>query len=398
MKKLFSTTQSFTTFEDQSVNFVELFFDLVFVFSVTQIVGILHHGFSWESVGQSTLIFWLVWWAWTQFTWALNGADTTHSLIKLATLAATAITFFMAIAVPEAFGGRGLWFAAAYVLVRLIGILISQWASSHDVRRTRALRRFILISAGGFVAILLGGWLGGIAQYLLWGITIVIDMVASTFSAQQAEEDLSMHPEHFTERHGLFVIIALGETLIVAGSGIIGEAWTGPLLAVAMLAVGLTCALWWSYFHQAKPALDHALGAEEGLAQGKMATVVFSFLHFPMLLGVISFAYAIEEAIAHPSDPLSSTTLLAFALGLALFVGGMVLCQWRAKLGFRWPRTLAIGGTVATILLLVDVAPVVTLGIAFVGLVLIAFWEQVAGNSSLSVSRIDPAIGQSQSA
>ena len=113
MKKLFSTKQPFVTLEEQSVAFVELFFDLVFVFSVTQIVGILHHGFTRESVGQSTLIFWLVWWAWTQFTWALNAADTTHPWIKLATLAATAVAFFMAIAVPEAFGVRGLWFAFA---------------------------------------------------------------------------------------------------------------------------------------------------------------------------------------------------------------------------------------------------------------------------------------------
>lgn len=105
-----------TSPEDQSATFVELFFDLVFVFAVTQVVGLLHDGLTWASVGRAILVFWLVWWAWTQFTWTLNAADTTHPWIELGTLAATAAAFFMAIALPNAFAERALGFAAAYVL------------------------------------------------------------------------------------------------------------------------------------------------------------------------------------------------------------------------------------------------------------------------------------------
>src|SRR5688500_8944320 len=117
-------SKSIVSPEDQKVTFVELFFDLVFVFSVTQVVGLLHDGLSWIAVGQAILVFWLVWWAWTQFTWALNAADTTHHLVALATLAATAVAFFMAVVVPDAFQARALWFAIPYVLVRVIGLAL----------------------------------------------------------------------------------------------------------------------------------------------------------------------------------------------------------------------------------------------------------------------------------
>ncbi|MCH8246992.1 MAG: low temperature requirement protein A [Bacteroidetes bacterium] len=108
--------------EDQTVTFVELFFDLVFVFSVTQVVSFFHHGVSWSTAGSAVLVFWLVWWAWTQFTWALNAANTDHQHIQIAMLLATAIAFFMAIAVPDAFGNKALWFAIPYVMVRLVGL------------------------------------------------------------------------------------------------------------------------------------------------------------------------------------------------------------------------------------------------------------------------------------
>jgi low temperature requirement protein LtrA len=135
--------------ENQSVTFVELFFDLVFVFSVTQVVGLLHDGITPDAVGRSILVFWLVWWAWTQFTWALNAANTTHPVVELGTLFATAVAFFMAVALPEAFEGRGLWFAVPYVLVRSIGLTLYSWvARVADPAQHAAVRYFWLVSSG----------------------------------------------------------------------------------------------------------------------------------------------------------------------------------------------------------------------------------------------------------
>lgn len=370
------TKRPLATLEDQGVTFVELFFDLVFVFSVTQVVGILHHGLSWTAIGQAILVFWLVWWAWTQFTWALNLADTTHHQVELGTLVATAVAFFMSITVPEAFEERALWFSIAYVIVRAIGLVIYSWVTAEQDATTQAtIRTFTLLSLGGFAAVLLGGYLGGSAQYWLWGVAIVLDIAAAMVSVPKTEEGIRIHPDHFAERHGLFVIIALGESLIVAGSGVAGGAWSGPLLTVAVLAVSITCGLWWSYFHQAKPALDHALAASQKAARGQMARDVFSLIHFPLLLGIIAFAYTIEEVIAHPDEPLTFASRLALGLGLTLFAGGMVAALWRATGIILWPRMVVLAVTFAAILFVSGIAPFVTLMIAFVGIGAIAVLE-----------------------
>jgi low temperature requirement protein LtrA len=372
-----TTRRAIATTEDQGVTFVELFFDLVFVFSVTQIVGILHHGLNWISIGQSILVFWLVWWAWTQFTWALNSADTTHPRVEFGTLLATAAAFFMAIAVPEAFEGRVLWFAIAYTLVRVIGLMIYSWVTAEqDLTQRSTSQTFTLLSLSGFAAVLLGGYLGGAAQDWLWGLAILLDIFAAIYSVPKTKQGMLIYPDHFAERHGLFVIIALGESLIVAASGVAGEAWSTPLLAAAVLAVGITCGLWWSYFHQAKPALEHAFTSAQGPARGQMARDVYSLLHFPMLLGVIAFAYAVEEVVAHPDEPLSIAVRLALGFGLTLFTGGMVAALRRANGMILWSRTIILALTFAAILIVSDVTPLVTLMIVFGGIVAIALLEK----------------------
>ncbi len=207
--------------EDQRVTFVELFFDLVFVFSVTQVVRLLHHHLDWTGVGQTVLVFWLVWWAWSQFTWALNAADTTHAGVELLTLLATGVAFFMAVSLPNAFSGGGAWFAVPYVLVRIIGLgLYIRVSLDAGPSHRTAVRTFALLSVGGLAAVLAGGFAGGSTTYWLWGIAILLDIVAALVGVEAGEFDL--HPDHFAERHGLFVIIALGESLIVAAGGLSG--------------------------------------------------------------------------------------------------------------------------------------------------------------------------------
>ena len=369
--------------EGQNVTFVELFFDLIFVFAVTQVVGLLHDGLSWGSAVQAVLVFWLVWWAWTQFTWALNAADTTHTRVELATLTATAFAFFMAIALPNAFGDRALWFAAAYILVRAIGLTLYVWVAWGDPSQRAAVWTFGLVSLGGLGAVLGGGLVGGAVLYWLWGFAIVLDVVAVTAGAQS--ENWNLHPEHFAERHGLFVIIALGETLIVAAGGVTGAAWTGNLIAVAVLAVATTCGLWWSYFPRAKPVLEHELAARRGAEQSTLARDVFTLLHFPMLCGVIAYAFAVEEATAHPGEPLPLEVRLALAFGLVLFVGGLGVAVWRATRRVLLPRVVLTIVTTLAVVGLVDVAPWVTLLISLLGITLIALLEQFGDGPSAEV-------------
>lgn len=378
------SSQNIVSPEDQSATFIELFFDLVFVFSVTQVVSLLHDGLNWIVVGQALLVFWLVWWAWTQFTWALNAADTTHQLVELGTLLATGVAFFMAVALPNAFLGRALWFAMPYVLVRVIGLSLYAWVASADPSQRAAVRTFALVSIGGLAAVLVGGFVGGAAQVWFWGLAIILDVVAAAVGGRA--EGWNLHPEHFGERHGLFVIIALGETLIVAAGGVTAAPWTGALIAVALLAVAITCGLWWSYFTRAKPELDHALELSHGAEQSTMARDVYSLIHFAMLCGVIAYAVAIGEAVAHSGEPLPLMGRIALAVGLALFVGGMAMAMWRATHRLLLPRLILTVATAIAVVAVAGVAPLITLAIAFAGIVAIAALEQRAGDSPAVVS------------
>ncbi len=361
--------------EDQRVTFVELFFDLVFVFAVTQVVQILHDGFGWGAVGRAVLVFWLVWWAWTQFTWALNAADTTHHLVELATLLAVAVAVFMAVAVPDAFRGRALWFAVPYVLVRSIGLtLYGRVAEEANPSQLAAVRTFCLVSLGGLAAVLMGAVAGGATQYWAWGLAIFLDVAAAAVGGRLEGWDL--HPDHFSERHGLFVIIALGESLIVAAGGLVGRAWNGHVAAVGVLAVAVSCAFWWSYFPLAKPELDRALAAARGAAQSRLARDVYSLTHFPMLCGIVAYAAAVEEAVAHPSAPLPLEWRVALAAALVLFVAGMAGATWRCRHRLLGARLVFSVGTALTIVVVTGVPPVVSLALAFAGVTAVAAVEQ----------------------
>ena len=367
-------TKSLTAPKDQSATFIELFFDLVFVFAVTQTVGLLHGGLSWASVGQAVLVFWLVWWAWTQFTWALNAADTTHAWVELGTLSATAFAFFMAVAVPKVFGERALWFAATYVLVRVTGLALYIWVSWENPARRAAVRGFAFLSVGGFVAVLTGAFLGGAAQVVFWSLAALLDVAAARAGNEVA--GWKVQPEHFGERHGLFVIITLGETLIVAGGGLTEGAWTTAVVAVAALAVAITGAFWWTYFTRAQPALVRALSASEGAEQAAIARESFSLLHFPMMFGVTLHAFVIEEIVAHPDEPLNSALRLALALGTTLFVGGMGAAYWRATGRLPLTRLVLILTTAVAVLVATGVSPLVSLATVLTGTVAVALVEQ----------------------
>lgn len=358
----------------QNAAFVELFFDLVFVYSVTQVVRLLHHDLGWHGAGQSILVFWLVWWAWTQFTWTLNSANTDHTHVQFWTLTATAVAFFMAIALPDAFHGGGLAFAVPYVIVKSIGHGLHTWVSWSDPARRKAVKTFSVLSIGGMAAVIAGGITGEAAQYWLWGMAILLDVIAAAVGGHM--EGWELFPEHFVERHGLFVIIALGETLIVTASSLAGASWTATTSVIAILAVASSCALWWTYFQKSKPLLEEALTAHKGMHQSTMARDAFSLMHFPMLCGVIAYAAAIEAVAAHPEEPIAFAGRFALALGLILFVGGMAGAMWRATCGRLWPRLLIVLATGGLVVGLDGVQPFISLGISLIGVVIIAGIEQ----------------------
>lgn len=332
----------------QRVTFVELFFDLVFVFAVTEITSYLFHHLDGAGVVRTALVFWLIWWAWTQWTWALNPADTEHTLVRAGTLIATAIAFLMAVSVADAFDDDGgLWFAVPYIAIRVLGLALYARVAAEREGHLDAVRAFALLSSLGLIAVLVGAFLDPDVRVWVWAAAVALDFFAATAAGRF--ESWHLHTEHFTERHGLFVIIALGESLIISGSVVVEAERTTELVVVGISAVTVTCLLWWTYYGWFKDAIEHRMVELSGSQQSTYARDAYSFLHLPLIGGVVGVAIGFEAMLEHPGDPVADEVLLALGIGLALFLGASAAIWARAYGRLLWLR-LAAPATLAVVL------------------------------------------------
>jgi low temperature requirement protein LtrA len=359
--------------EEQGATFVELFFDLVFVFAVTQVTSVLAHDLTGSGVVRALIIFWLIWWAWTQYTWSLNEADTEKNSIRLITLAATALAFLMAVTVPLVASPWGWLFPISYLVLRSVGIALQWQLASGDRVWTAAVRSWTLMSSLGLVAVAAAAFLPADQRFAALGIAALLDVVAA---ARAGSNEWQLYPGHFSERHGLFVIIVLGESLIAAGVTATTQTLTAGLLIVTITAVAASCALWWTYFGWAKGALEEGMRSQPQATIGRFARDVYSFAHFPLIFGVIGLAVAIEEAIAHPKDPLPWVTLLALCLGIGLILGGTGLALLLARVPVPAARWLVVLGLVIAIPLLMNAPAWVSLGVVAALVAVLAILEE----------------------
>jgi low temperature requirement protein LtrA len=366
--------------EAQGATFVELFFDLVFVFAVTQVTAAVRHDLTGAGLVRAVVVFWLIWWAWTQFTWTLNAADTERSGIRFLTLGATAIAFLMALTVPDVYGTSAWWFALSYILVRLIGIAGQWWVSSGDAEWHSAVRTWSLFSLFGLAAVAAAPALQGTQRTAALVAAIAVDVFAAV---RAGSGEWRLFPGHFAERHGLFVIIALGESLIAAGVAAEDLPRDGAFAAVAIPAVLAACALWWTYFGWAKDALEHAMHQTGTRERGWFARDVYSLGHFPIIGGVIGFAVAIEEAVAHPRDHLGTAAALALTIGTALFVGGVGLTLLRARHRAPVVRAVVVVALLASFPLLTAWPATIALTLVTVAVAVVAVAEGRSPNSAL---------------
>ncbi len=311
----------------QGATFVELFFDLVFVFAITKITSNVLHDLTWSGAGRAFVLFWLVWWAWTQFTWTLNLADTENSQIRMLTLAATAVAFFLAQAVPDAYGDAGAWFVIAYVLVRVLGVFGQILVIGDDEVQSRGFVTFAFASIVGLGLVLIGGFVDPDLRPWFFVAAIAADLVTVQIAGQST---WVLESGHFAERHGLIVIIALGESLIAAGVATGDLARDFQFFVTTSGAVVATCVLWWTYFGSLHERFEARLAAQSDSERGQYARDVFSLWHAVVVAGVIGVAVGFEEAVAHPGDPLSTGGALALTIGAALFAGGLAAAAWRS--------------------------------------------------------------------
>jgi low temperature requirement protein LtrA len=333
----------------QGATFVELFFDLVFVFAITQVTAVLRDNLTATGLVRAVLIFWLVWWAWTQFTWTLNAADT------------------------EVYGPAGWWFALSYIAVRLIGMGGQWWVSSGDVEWSSAVRTWVAFSFVGLAAVAVAAALPAPPRTAALAVAVALDV----FSAWRAGSgEWRLFPSHFAERHGLFVIIALGESLIAAGVAASALPRDASLAAIAVPAVLATCALWWTYFGWAKDALEDAMHRLDSRARGWFGRDVYSLLHFPIIGGVIGHAVAIEKAVEHPNEHLEPAAALALAAGATLFVGCVGLALLRAHSRVPLFRAITVLALLASYPLLMTWPPTLALTLVAVIVAAVAAFER----------------------
>jgi low temperature requirement protein LtrA len=363
--------------DPQPVTFVELFFDLVFVFAVTQLTALTAGDLTAAGVVRSLVLFWLVWWSWTQFTWTLNPADTGHTLVRACTLLATAVAFVMAASVTDAYGADPLWFVVPYLVVRLLGLALQVRVDLErgDIDDRNGVWRWAGASTVVLLVVLAGGFLGVEGRTWLWALAVCGDLAATSFAGRGYLWDL--HAAHFAERHGLFVIIALGESLIVAGTAVASDERTPELIAAAGAALIVACLLWWTYFGWLKEALQDGLRATPAQDVGRVARDAFSLAHFALVCGIVGFAVAVEEIVAHPDEGLHSEVTLALGSGVALFVGFSAFALWRARGILLVPRLALLVATLVGVAVVPDSSPVWPLAALALGLLVVIVSEEL---------------------
>jgi low temperature requirement protein LtrA len=379
--------------EDQAVTFVELFFDLVFVFAVTEITALTATHLNWTGVARSILLFWLIWWAWTQFTWTLNPADTTHDFVRVITLVATGVAFIMATSVSRAFGSEAFWFVIPYLLVRLLGLGLQVRI---DLEREQVERRSVAtwasLSLIGLTLVLAGAFVDPPARNWIWLAAIGADLLAAGIGTSGDGRDWDIRPGHFSERHGLFVIIALGESLIVAATAVSAADRTWALMSDVIAALVIVCLLWWTYFGWLKEAIEEDLARAGPTKIGSLARDAYSLGHFPLVCGIVAFSVAIEEIVHHPAHASSGAVVAALGVGISLFVGASAFFYWRVTGHVLAARLVILAATMVALGLVSSHEPIWLLVTVAIGLFVIVVTEARTGVAARSHDEADSGI------
>ena len=330
--------------EDFTADPVELYFDLAFVFAFAQLVSFLHAEHSLEGVARAALLFLMVWLPWTQFTWSANAISSSARVVRFLFLVATVATMPMSASVKAAYGDGGLLFALSMAIIFMMALaaMISGLPNTSSVRES-ALR----YAAPVTVAVLIfaaGGLFTGTTRIVVWLIGVAV-MIYSTTSAGGSE--WMVRPGHFAERHGLILIIALGEVIVAIGLPVAetlleGETIGTPTLVALVLAGVFAGLLWWSYFDRVQPALEHRAEDLEGGQRGRFARDAYTYAHMPIVAGIILTAVGLEDAALHPDEPLSLAFRMIMFAGITLFIGGISIAAYRAFGVYPFERMLAV--------------------------------------------------------
>jgi low temperature requirement protein LtrA len=360
---------------ERRTSYLELFFDLVFVFAITQVTALMLDDPSAAGYAKGALVLGLVYWAWSAFTWATNAIDLGQPLHRLGYLLAMGASFGMAIAVPDTFSGAAEWFVVPLFVVRMLHLALYIHGLAEDPEHRAAILKLTPYFAFAPVVILVGGFVEHDLRVALWVAAIAIDVGGALRMGAGAGFRIS--PAHFAERYGLFIIIALGESIVAVGSGLADhpeDLAFAAALAVAFLGVA---AIWWAYFDFTAAVLARALARRPPEVRGPLARDIFTICHYPMVLGIILFAVAAKKTVAAPGEPLSGAGRFALGAGLAVFLLGFAAGRYRVVRHVAYERLATAAACALAVVLLPDVDGLALMAIVVGCLVAGLTWETV---------------------
>lgn len=365
--------------DGERVTPLELFFDLVFVLALTQCTALMAADPTWSGLAQGLLVLGVLWWSWVGYAWLTSVVDPEEGAVRLAMFLAMAAFLVAALCVPGAFGSEGLLFAVAYGVVRVAHILLFVLASRDDPGLRRATLGLAISTAIGVGLLALASAADGWLQGGLWALALALDMGGPLLIDPAGWR---LVPEHFAERHGLIVIIALGESIVAIGAGAGGHVDAGVVVA-AVLGIAVAAALWWLYFDVVAPVSTRRLAeAEAGEQRNRMARDSYSYLHLPMVAGIVLLALGMKKALGHVGDPLQLVPAFALLGGVALYLLAHVAFRWRNVHTLNRRRLGVALLLLALVPLLDDVAALVPLALlAALLALLIAYETRVYGEA-----------------
>jgi low temperature requirement protein LtrA len=303
--------------DEHQVTPLELFFDLVFVFAITQVTSLLADDPTWGGVLRGLLVLAALWWAWTLYAWLTSTIDVDDGGVRLAMLGSVAAMFGVALAVPGAFGDDAVLFGVAYLLVRLLHFALSAIVARNEPARRGVRLRFAPTAFLGALLLVVAGFLDGDARMAVWVLALAIDYLGPTVIGMGRGWRIA--PDHFVERHGLIVLIALGESMIAIGVGAGFELGTGVIVGAA-LGIVVVSALWWLYFDVAAIFARERLTRANGLELARLARDAYSYLHLPMVAGIVLFALGLKTTLGHVEEAHETVPAVALCGGAALYV------------------------------------------------------------------------------
>ena len=298
---------------------LELFFDLVFVFALTQVTTLLADDLTWVGMLRGFAVLTVVWWAWVGYSWLTNSIRIDDDIAsRLVIMLAMTAMLVAGLAAPAAFGEYAVLFGIAYFVVRILHLVLYAVTTRSDPEVFRAVRRLAPGMLTGATLILIAGFVQpGPVRAALWTVAIVIDFAAPLLAGTSGWR---IDASHFAERHGLIIIIALGESLIALGVSASGEVLTAGVVTAAALGVVVVCAMWWLYFDVVAVAAEHMLASLSGRTQVAMARDSYSYIHLFMIFGIVLVALGLKKTLLDIEAPLKSVVAVALFGGMALYL------------------------------------------------------------------------------